>query len=186
MDIKSTDKNTFDAVYKANVKKVYRIALYYSGDHHAAEDITQTVFLKLCLNMENVNQERIEPWLKTTAKHMALNYKRHSKFEVDYPTEDVENLFETIAYEESVDELLEIRNKREVQTKLIEKIFADLYQKNPRWYEAVTITYILEKPQEEVAETMGLSLGALRIMLHRAKKWIRKHYQKQLDHLDET
>ena len=73
MDIKSTDKNTFDAVYKANVKKVYRIALYYSGDHHAAEDITQTVFMTLYDNLENVNPERIVPWLKTIAKHMALN-----------------------------------------------------------------------------------------------------------------
>ena len=186
MDIKSKGKNTFDAVYEANAEKVYRIALYYSGDHHAAEDITQTVFLKLCINIENVNEERIEPWLKTTVKHMAINYREHARFEVDYPMEEVETLAEDVVYEESVEELLEFRHKREVRIELAEKIYSDLYQKNPRWYEAVTITYILEKPQKEVAETMGLSENALYVMLHRAKKWIRKHYQKQLDHLDET
>ena len=186
MDIKSTGRNTFEAIYEENVKKVYRIALYYSGDHHAAEDVTQTVFLKLCMNIENVNEERIVPWLKTTAKRMAQNYERDSVHEVDYPMDEVERMIDELEQEESVEELLEIRNKRETQIEEIENIFADLYQKNPRWYEAVTITYILEKPQEEVAKSMGMSPNALRIMLHRAKKWIRKHYQKQLDHLDET
>ena len=48
------------------------------------------------------------------------------------------------------------------------------------------LTCVLGKAQEDVAKAMGISLGALRVMLHRAKKWIRKHYQKRLDHLDET
>ena len=184
MDIKSTGKNTFEAIYEANAEKVYGIALYYSGDHHAAEDIMQTVFLKLCLNIENVNEERIVPWLKTTAKYMALNYIKHAKYEEDVTEEEL--FEEDIAYGKSVEELLEVRYKQEIQTKLIEKIFADLYKKNPRWYEAVTITCILEKPMEEVADTMRMSPNALRVMLHRAKKWIRKHYQRELDHLNET
>ena len=186
MDIKSKAKNTFVAIYEENAAKVYSIALYYSGDHHAAEDITQTVFLKLCLNIENVNEDRIVPWLKTTAKHMALNYKRHAKFEVHFPTEDIETVFEDIAYEESVEELLENRNRQELQTDLLSEIYADLYHENPRWYEAVMVTCVLGKSQEDVAKTMGMSVGALRVMLHRAKKWIRKHYQKQLDHLNAT
>lgn len=186
MDIKSTGKNTFEAVYEANAAKVRSIALYYSGDHHAAEDITQTVFLNLCLNIENVNEDRIVPWLKTSAKHMALNYRKHAKFEIQYPTEDIEILFEDIAYEKSVEELVEIRHRQGVETELISEIYADLYQENSRWYEVVMLTCVLGKSQEDVAKTMGISLGALRIMLHRAKKWIRKHYQKRLDHLNET
>ena len=186
MDIKSIDQSAFDAVYEVIAEKVYRIALYYSGDHHAAEDITQTVFMTLYDNLENVNPERIVPWLKTIAKHMALNYRKHINYEVDFPIEDMEDLIDSNAHEESIEELLKRRYKQEVGMEIIEKVYTDLYYKNSRWYEAMTFTYILEKPQNEVAESMGMSVGALRIMLHRAKNWIRKQYQKQLDHLDDT
>ena len=37
---------------------------------------------------------------------------------------------------------------------------------NPSWYEAVTITYVLEKPQKEVAEIMGVKLETLHSMLY--------------------
>ena len=186
MGIKAIDKSTFDAVYEENAEKVYRIALYYSGNHHAAEDITQAVFMKLYMNMENVNPERIEPWIKTIAKHMALNYRRHAKHEVELPVEEVTNLMEKTVYKEDIEEFLAIRRMRKVRTDLIETIYADLYQKNPQWYEALTITCILEKPQNEVAKTMGIPVGTLRVILHRARCWIRKQYQEQLDHLNDT
>lgn len=186
MEIKSIDQSAFDAIYEENAEKVYRIALYFSGDHHAAEDITQTVFMKLCANMEHINPDRIVPWVKITAKHMALNYRRHAEYEVDFPFEDMESLIDNLTCEESVEEFLERYYKEKGHMELTEKVFADLYQKNPRWYEAVTITYILEEPQSDVAETMGISIGSLRTMLHRAKNWIRKQYQKQLDHLKDT
>lgn len=186
MEIKSIRKSAFDAVYDANAEKVYRIALYYSGDHHAAEDITQTVFMKLYTNMENINVDRIEAWVKTTAKHMALNYSRHLQYEFDLPVEDMEYIIDSNVYMDSVEDVFVDYSCETRRTKLAENIYEALYCKNVRWYEAVTITYILEKPQKEVAETMGMSLGALQLTLHRAKKWIRKSYQEQLDHLDET
>ena len=69
MEIKSIDMNAFDAVYDAYAEKVYRISLYYSKDHHAAEDITQMVFMKWYTCRENVNVDRVEAWIKATAKH---------------------------------------------------------------------------------------------------------------------
>ena len=65
-------------------------------------------------------------------------------------------------------------------------IFSALYDLNPSWYEAVTITYVLEKPQKEVAEIMGVKLETLHSMLYRAKKWIRKHFEEQFDHLNKA
>ena len=54
---------------------------------------------------------------------------------------------------------------------------------NTKWYDAITITYILEKPQREVAENMNVSLGVLHSMLYRAKKWIQKKYKEEYDRL---
>lgn len=73
MKVKAIGKIAFDAVYEANAERVYRTALHYSdNNHYAAEEITQEVFLKLYMNMENINMKAINTWVIVTAKHMAL------------------------------------------------------------------------------------------------------------------
>lgn len=55
MKVKAIGKIAFDAVYEANAERVYRTALHYSDNNqYAAEEITQEVFLKLYMNMENI------------------------------------------------------------------------------------------------------------------------------------
>lgn len=171
----------FDEVYEENVDKVYRTAVHFTRNHYAAEEITQTVFMKLYMNLENVNMDAVRSWLLTTTKHMAMNYKRDFKREVlldEFQDTDVE-----FASESLEDGFMEALRENEYKD-LVEEIFADLYQLNPSWYDAVTITYCLQKPQKEVAENMGISLEALQSMLYRAKKWIRKRYEEQFRHLE--
>ena len=51
-------------------------------------------------------------------------------------------------------QLIEVLRQKECR-ELHDTIFADLYEKNSRWYEAVTVSYTLDKPQKEVAEKNG-------------------------------
>lgn len=188
METQCMRKESFDTVYDANMEKVYKVALYYSKNQDRAEDITQQVFMKLYINMDNINTDNIGAWLITTAKHIALNerkaYVRRSKQEELLP--NVESLVDKQIYLDSLEDAMVGKLSVAERAELAEKIYADLYQKNERWYEAVTITYILQKPQKEVAKTMGVSLNVLQMMLYRAKNWIRKRYQEEFDHLNGT
>ena len=188
METQGTRKSVFDTVYDANMEKVYKVAYYYSGNHHTAQDITQAVFMKLYTNMDNINMKNVEAWLKTTAKHMALNENKASvkRLKNEDLALDVDNTFDKVIYMDSLEDSFIKKINMKERAEFAERIYADLYQKNERWYEAMTITYILQKPQKEVAETMGVSLSVLQMMLYRAKKWIRKRYQNQFDHLDES
>lgn len=184
MGIKAIDEDAFDAIYKNNVDGVYYTALRYSGDHHAAEDITQTVFMKLYTELGNVNENAVGSWLLTSAKHMALNYKRGLKKEVlysDFQCDENEKFSASTDLEKECIKGLHEKNCKE----LADNIFVELYHRNPRWYHALMVTYFLEKPQKEVAESMGVKLGALQGMLHRAKNWIKKNYKEQYNHLHE-
>ena len=58
-----------------------------------------------------------------------------------------------------------------------------MFRVNERWYDAILLTYFLEKPQKEVADVMGISLENLHSTLYRARQWIRKHYEEQFQHL---
>jgi len=188
METQSIRRSSFDTVYDANMEKVYKVAYYYSGNHHTAQDVTQTVFIKLYMNMDNINMKNVEAWLKTTAKHMALNETKADakKVDIEELAEDIDMVIDKEVYLESLEDSLirEINEKERME--FGERIYADLYRKNKRWYEAMTITYILQRPQKEVAKTMGVSLSVLQMMLYRAKNWIRKNYQNQFDHLDKV
>lgn len=174
----------FDKVYEENVSIVYRTALYYSENEHVAEEITQEVFLKLYISQENVNINAINAWLITAAKNMVRNHKRDCWHEV--PNGDFfDDGGMDILTDSAEEDIMTILHDREYHG-FIEKIFGNLYRMNERWYDAITITYLLGKPQKEVAENMGVSLEVLHSMLYRAKKWIQRKYREEYDNLSDT
>ncbi len=183
MVTKAIDKVAFDAIYEDKVDGVYQTALRYCGNHHAAEEIVQAVFVKLYLNLDNINEKAIGSWLLTTAKNMALNRGRGLKREI--LTEDFETYDGDITDINNLEDVFIKKICDEEYKELAKKIFTELYHLNPRWYEAVTITYFLEKPQKEVAEIMGVKIEVLHSILYRAKKWIKKNYEEQFEHLCE-
>lgn len=182
--VKAIGRTAFDAVYEKNAQIVYKTALYYSKNRHTAEEITQAVFMKLYVNMENINMEAVDSWLLVTAKHMALNSGRKTKREI--LKENASDAHEYGNASESPEDYFMSRLRKKEHRELAESIFADLYQVNERWYDAILLTYFLEKPQKEVAQIMGISLENLHSLLYRAKQWIRKNYEGQFHHLNKA
>lgn len=184
MGVESIGRAAFDVIYEDNVDAVFRTALRYAGNHHTAEEITQNVFVKLYTYMEHINLEAAKSWLLVTARNMALNSNRVHNHEV-LIEEMQESGYPICAYISPEDEFLRKLRERECKA-LADCIFQNLYQVNERWYEAVTLTYCLGKPQKDVAECMGISLEILHSMLYRAKKWVRKNYEEKYDHLNKA
>ena len=83
----------------------------------------------------------------------------------------------------STEENVLIKTKEEKHTLLRKEIFTQLYQKNPRWWQAVVLAYIYEVPQEDIAVKMRIELNALYQMLYRARKWITKNYREEFEKL---
>lgn len=181
MGVGSDDNELYTKIYREYLGKVYKVALHYSGNQHTADEIVQEVFYKLYINRENINFDKVYSWLKTTARRMALNCRRDYSREV--LTEEIyDDMGEGLCVDGPEEEIIINLYNGECR-KLLNRILDDLYRVNPRWYEAVTITYILEKPQKEVAESMGVSLEVLHSMLYRTKKWIQKNYKEEYERL---
>ena len=186
MEAELITKADFNVIYEENFDRVYKAAVKYSGNHHSAEEIVQNVFMKLFTNMDNVEKEAAKAWLLLTTKYMALNLKRDRKKEClmeDMEGEAEGRLSESV---ENPEEFFERKIKDQQFMELKKGIFEALYEKNPRWYEAITITYVLEKPQKEVAENMEVTLDVLHSILYRAKKWIRENYAEEYAHLNKA
>ena len=51
------DEDAFDAIYKNSADSIYYTALRYCGNHHVAQEITQTVFMKLLEDLGGVEEK---------------------------------------------------------------------------------------------------------------------------------
>ena len=170
-----TGNREFNEIYKKYKNLVLKVAYIYSGNNYdAAEDITQDTFLKLYTGFKDFKIEKIPAWLYTVTKNSALNYKKKYGCLVSIDDEEsgLENTLSTVSTEEGY---IEREHKTEKEN-LNDRILSGLMEKNQRWHDAVLLAYYMDIPQERVAEIMGVKIGVLHSILHRAKVWIRKTY----------
>lgn len=174
----------FTEMYEEYFNAVYKEALDYSGNHHAAEEIAQEVFLIILIHTRKAEKKYVLKWMLMTAKCRALNYLRDNGRLVPMEALSVEDDKHPVEFlEESSEDTILDKIKNERYHELGICIFQELNEKNRRWYDAVTMTYYLRIPQKEVAEEMDITLYALEGMLKRARKWMVKRYKAQYDHL---
>lgn len=181
MSQKLSENIDFNTAYDKYVNLVFKTALNYSGDHYVAEEASQYTFMQLYIQFEQIKRGNIKPWLITTAKNYVLNYKEKVKWELT--DENIVELCDMREAARSTEENVFIKTKEEKHTLLRKEIFTQLYQKNPRWWQAVVLAYIYEVPQEDIAVKMRIELNALYQMLYRARKWITKNYREEFEKL---
>lgn len=77
-------KSEYIEIVKRNNKRIYQIALSYLNNHYDAEDVMQSVFLKLWkTNKDFANNEHIDKWLTITCinkckDHFKLHFIKNS------------------------------------------------------------------------------------------------------------
>lgn len=184
MEKEFTEGDAFVAAYSEYFGVVYKEALKYSGNHHIAEEIAQDAFFTAYIQCGSESKQQIKTWMLMFARYRAMNYIRDHKREV--PLAEI-----TMSEDRYPNSLIDDSSEDQVVALLKEKcfrelgidIFQELYQKNARWYKAVTLVYYADMPQKEVAKRMGITLNALEGILKRARKWMIKRYKDQYDRL---
>lgn len=169
----------FEKIYDAYVNEVLNKVTSYVNNREKAYEITQTAFLQFYTHHENVDEEKARQWIHKTARNLAFNELKKSKRE--YLDEMIQERFDECYQEPSAEELI----LEQMQTNQLKEfrceVFEGLYLKNPKWYDAKSLIYILGKPQKDVAKEMGMDLDSLHSMVYRAKRWIKKTYKEKYD-----
>lgn len=183
-----TKKRNFNEIYTKYKNLVLKVAYMYSGDYVVAEDLMQETFLRLYKEIDEKPHSNIKAWLCTTAKYLAINYNIQvaGKAEREISEAEIkctETTDQEMSRESTEEEYLEKLAEKE-RCSLHERILLHLMEKNPRWYEAVMLVCVLEYPQVDAAKKMGMSEDAFYVMLHRARKWIRKTYGSEYEELN--
>jgi RNA polymerase sigma-70 factor, ECF subfamily len=78
---------TFEALYDRYSRLVYGLALRILADPSLAEDVTQTVFLKVWRARETFRYRNVTAWIARVARNQAVDMLRatHSRAESEFP-----------------------------------------------------------------------------------------------------
>jgi RNA polymerase sigma-70 factor (ECF subfamily) len=164
-------RDAFHVLFELYKDKVFSIALRYTGEHAAAMDITQDVFVKL---FSEIGRFRGESSFNTWLYRMVVNRCLDSKRSLRRLVPLMERTMARFQVGEKVTaDLIRSENRRSLETAI-----AGLA---PEMRMAVVLRYTEGLSYEEMAEALGCSRGTVASRLNRAHKQLAR----RLAHLGE-
>src|SRR5215831_10949659 len=143
-------ERTFEACHGLVFRTAYRI----TGNAADAEDVLQTVFLRLASRSSAAERvENEESYLRRAAVNTSLDVVRGRQTMSTVPIEDT-------ATNPSCTELREMRDA-------LRRALARL---NPKWAEMFALRYFEGYSNSQIAKAMGISQVLVAVTLHRARK----------------
>ncbi len=144
----------FEASFAANWQSVFRFALASTNDLEAAEDIAQDAFARLWQHRRQIDwSEPVLPWLFTTARHLATDRFRRLRLRL-----------QTAAPTPNPDDVRD----RWLDT---QQAFSRLSAQERA---AIVLSAIEGYSTEDIAQALGISAGAVRAAISRARSKLEK------------
>jgi RNA polymerase sigma-70 factor (ECF subfamily) len=166
------DPAKFDALYRKYLAQVYSFAYYELGNHHAAEDATERVFMKALAGLPRFEERAgdfataddvpadastFRVWLFRIARNVVANEHRHHR------RRPVASLDAALGLS-APDDIAEVAVAREAGSAAWDAV-ARLPEDRRR---AVVMRFVDEMSTAEIAAVLGRSEGAVRVLMHRA------------------
>ena len=158
------DPTRFETLYRRYVAQIYSFAVYQLADHHAAEDLTEQVFLQAMTALPRFRElprtpgaSSFRPWLFQIARHLASNERRSAR---RHPVAPLDTALELHGPEDPAAAVAR-RDEAARAWRAVDRLPADRRT-------AVILRFVDELPITEIAVILGRSEGAVRVLLHRA------------------
>lgn len=153
---------TFEEFAEANLPGLSRFAVVLTNDRGLAEDLVQDVLLRAYGRWGRIQEvERPEAYVRRMLVNELISWRR--KWGRLLPRADVADL-------------VEARSRRDdLGTDLVERdaLMADLARLPVRQRAVVVLRYLEDRPDAEIAETLGCSKSTVRVHALRALRTLR-------------
>ncbi len=152
--------------------QIYSLALYETRDPHAAEDITEGVFLKALAALTGFREQGVgeestfRVWLFAIARNVITNERRHARRHPEDPIELALDL-------RAVDDPAATAEMRMEAQRALQAVM----ELPPQRRQAVVLRFVNELSAREIGEIMGKSEGAVRVLIHRALLSVRRRLE---------
>jgi len=157
--LKARDEKALSGLMERHMSSIHKMAFYMLGDQMAAEDVTQTVFLKTWENANNwqAGQAKLLTWMRRVTRNACLDILKKKKPIYTDSLPDMEDKsnspFEALS-----------------QSEQSAHIGAALSKLTENQRMALTLSYYQGVSQREGADVMEISESAYESLLVRARK----------------
>jgi len=172
LEFQQGNKASFEKLLVKYFPRVLNFIYRYLGNKEVAEDLTQEVFIKVFQNASSYHPTaKLQTWLFTIAKNMSLNELRRMKKPIISMEEPVRSgTTETEELTRQIEDVHAVNPHKvmvkEERTAVIRQAIESLPE-NQRT--AVLLRRYENFSYEEIAQTMNLSVEAVKSLLNRAK-----------------
>lgn len=162
------DADAFELLFRDQQANVYRWILRIVRDVGTAEDLTVEAFWRIYRAHARFDSARgFEPWARRIATRVALDWLRAQKPESAMTPEVEATLTAEVKSDPGV--LAEIRAKT-----------AEAFTRLPaRLRVAAVLAVVEDQPHKVVAESLGISVTAVKLRVFRALRLLRKDLEQQ-------
>lgn len=155
------DRAGFEALFTLTSDQVYSLALHFLGDPSAAADVTQDVFVKLLVRVDQFRSEaRFTTWLYRVVANTVLDHRRARRTLLPLDTPAVAFL---VAPGASPEDLADRRERRTRLRGAVRRL-------PPRLRMPLLLRYVTQLSYEEIGEALRLSPGTVASRLFRAHR----------------
>jgi len=168
-EVKDGSHDAFSELYDIFIDSIYRY-VFYRVKNEDAEDLTETVFLKVWENIRSYKEKKdtyFSSWIFRIAHNAVVDYYRASK---DRTVEEIDV---------SIPDMNREHNPlRKIERHLDQEVLRSALNRLKKGYQDVLIyKFINDLSNAEIAEVLGQSEGSIRILQFRALKALKQEFE---------
>jgi RNA polymerase sigma-70 factor (ECF subfamily) len=178
--VEGITSESFDELVRQHQRRVYRVIFLLVRDADAADSLTQECFLRAYQSRKRFRGEcRVDTWLLRIAVNLARDHHKNRRISFwkrlvgwsDTEAAEREDAF--AAVQPSVERVMLAQEKLAAVWRAVDKLSAQ--QRT-----AFLFRFAEEMPLAEIAETLGISTGAVKSHLCRATSKVREIVEEKL------
>jgi RNA polymerase sigma-70 factor (ECF subfamily) len=169
------DRDALRPLFERYAEPLYAVVLPRLGDAATAEDVLKDTFVTAIEKLDRfVWQGRgVYGWLRQIAVNKVIDVHRRSQRSGRILQAFAQEEPNTRGGPSPADELLIAEEERRANAT---RIYAALAALSPRYREAITLRLVDERPREDCARSLGITVGNFDVLLFRAVRAFRKHF----------
>lgn len=167
------DRDALASLLREHGPRLYRsVLLPRLGNVAAAEEALAQTYMKVVERIGQFTWQNVGfyPWLRMVGLHVALDQLRKHRRETLFEPSDLSTEIDRSPHHELGPNALEQYDQQETRRQ-VESLLAEL---NPRYALAIRLRILEERSRESAALELGVSVGTLDVVLHRAMAALKK------------